>query len=197
MAGYDRNLKYVGRRTRNRKYSLLRMGNPAICQWTRRNSYRWDFNFLSENGGRKGAALWALEPFWQARKSAQKLLPQPIFGWLRDGEPTRRVCDKVRARYLVPGKHGSEKVRRAFGYSYSLTGSKPLTLNNKLYTEPSIVPAGQWVLTWLRENAFPSTGSGALFAGYGAFGNITRASQKKIPSLEPQQPFFYQFCYTV
>jgi hypothetical protein len=137
--------------------------------------YRW-ITFLSENGGGKSTALQALGLLLAGPEGAQKLLPRPQ-GWLRDESQQGRISTKIHKDGNDPGKHGMEKVRRAFGYSYWVTGSTPLTLNNKLYTEPSIVPVGQSVLTWLRENAFTSAGKGWFAVGYGAFRRLTRMNR--------------------
>jgi len=150
-------------------------------------AYRW-ITFLSENGGGKSTALQALGLLLAGPEGAQKLLPRPL-GWLRDESVPGKISARIHQDTEDPGQHGNEKVRRAFGYSYSLSGSNELTINNKLYTEPSIVPAGQSILTWLRENAFTSRGKGWFAAGYGAFRRLTRASQIIVPSLEPQARF--------
>lgn len=167
----------------------IRCFESANLRFTRGldDPYRW-ITFLSENGGGKSTALQALGLLLAGPEGAQKLLPRPL-GWLRDETQQGKISTKIHKDENDPGKHGTEKVRRAFGYSYSLTGSKPLTVNKKLYTEPSIVPAGQSILTWLRENAFPSTGTGWFAVGYGAFRRLTRSSQIIIPSLEPQARF--------
>jgi predicted ATPase len=149
--------------------------------------HRW-VTFLSENGGGKSTALQALGLLLAGPEGAQKLLPRPL-GWLRDETQTGKISAAIHQGPNDPGQHGTEKVRRAFGYSYTLTGSQPQTVNNKLYTEPSIVPAGQSILTWLRANAFTSTGKGWFAVGYGAFRRLTRSSQIIIPSLETQARF--------
>jgi hypothetical protein len=41
-------------------------------------------------------------------------------------------------------------------------------------------------LSWLRQNAFTSTGTGWFASGYGAFRRLTRSSQIIVPSLQPQ-----------
>src|SRR5262249_26802951 len=126
--------------------------------------YRW-ITFLSENGGGESTALQALGLLLAGPGGAQKLLPRPP-GGVREERQPGKISTKIHQHANDPGQPGTEKGRRAFGYSYTLTGTKPLTINNKLYTEPSIVPAGQSVLTWLRENAFPSTGTGWFAVGY-------------------------------
>src|SRR5271165_4746797 len=85
--------------------------------------YRW-ITFLSENGGGKSTALQALGLLLAGPEGAQKLLPRPL-GWLRDENQQGKISTRIHQDINDPGKHGTEKVRRAFGYSYSLTGSKP------------------------------------------------------------------------
>jgi predicted ATPase len=148
---------------------------------------RW-VTFLSENGGGKSTALQTLGLLLAGPEGAQKLLPRPV-GWLRDENKLGKVATRIHQDDEDPGQHGTEKVRRAFSYSYTITGSQPQTVNNKLYTEPTIVPAGQRILSWLRENAFPSGGKGWFAVGYGAFRRLTRSTQIIVPSLEPQARF--------
>ncbi len=158
----------------------LRFGSgDNLCPWV---------TFLGENGGGKSTALQALGLLLAGPEGAQKLVPRPV-GWLRDESKVGKIGARIHQGDNDPGKHGTEKVRHAFTYSYALTGSQSLTLNNKLYTEPSIVPAGQKVLSWLRENAFASKGTGWFSAGYGAFRRLTRSTQVIVPSLEPQARF--------
>ena len=144
--------------------------------------FNW-ITFLGENGCGKSTALQTLGLLLAGPEGAQSLLPRPL-GWLRDETKQGKISTRIHQDDKDPGKFGSEKIRRAFGFSFSLTGIKPLTVNNRLYTEPSIVPAGQRTLTWLRENAFPSEKSGWFAAGYGAFRRLTRASQVIVPSLQ-------------
>lgn len=154
---------------------------------TGESPYPW-VTFLSENGGGKSTALQALGLLLAGPEGAQKLLSRPV-GWLRDESKPGKIGAKIHQDESDPGKHGTEKVRRAFAYSYTLTGTQPLTVNNKLYTEPSVVPAGQSILSWLRENAFASKAKGWFAVGYGAFRRLTRSTQIMIPSLEPQARF--------
>lgn len=151
------------------------------------NPFTW-VSFLSENGGGKSTALQALGLLLAGPEGAQKLVPRPV-GWLRDESKAGKIAARIHQDDCDPGRHGTEKVRRAFGYSYTLTGNQPLTINQKLYTEPTIVPAGQTILSWLRENAFTSKGTGWFAAGYGAFRRLTRSTQIIVPSLEPQARF--------
>lgn len=149
--------------------------------------YPW-ITFLSENGGGKSTALQALGLLLAGPEGAQKLVPRPV-GWLRNESEPGKIGARIHQDDGDPGQHGSEKVRRAFSYSYTLTGSQQLTVNNRLYTEPSVVPAGQKILSWLRENAFASKGQGWFAVGYGAFRRLTRSTQIIVPSLDPQSRF--------
>lgn len=149
--------------------------------------YLW-VNFVSENGGGKSTALQALALLLAGPEGAQQLLPRPT-GWLRDESRPGRLSARIHQDAKDPGQHGDEKVRKAFTYSYVLTGGQPLTVNNKSYTEPSIIPWGQSILTWLRNNAFTSRGEGWFAAGYGAFRRLTRSSQIIVPSLDQQARF--------
>jgi AAA domain, putative AbiEii toxin, Type IV TA system/AAA domain len=151
------------------------------------NAYPW-ITFLSENGGGKSTALQALGLLLAGPEGAQKLLPRPL-GWLRDESGAGKISIRIHQDLEDPGSHGEKKKRHAFSYSYSITGSVPLRINHQLYTEPSIVPAGQSILTWLRASAFPSKGEGWFAVGYGAFRRLTRSSQIIVPSLEPQARF--------
>ncbi len=152
-----------------------------------KNPYRW-ITFLGENGGGKSTALQALGLLLAGPEGAQILLSRPL-GWLRDDRQAGKISTRIHQDENDPGSHGNTKVRHAFSYSYAISGSKPLTINHKLYTEPSIVPAGQDSLSWLRANAFPSKGLGWFAVGYGAFRRLTRSNQIIVPSLEPQARF--------
>ncbi len=147
----------------------------------REEPFRW-VNFVSENGGGKSTALQALALLLAGPEGAQQLLQRPV-GWLRDESKTGKVSARIHQDEHDPGQFGDETVRKAFSYSYVLTGSQQLTVNNKTYTEPAIIPWGQSILTWLRNNAFTSRGAGWFAAGYGAFRRLTRESQIIVPSL--------------
>ncbi len=151
--------------------------------------YPW-VTFLGENGGGKSTALQTLGLLLAGPEGAQKLLPRPQ-GWLRDEANAGKIGVRIHQDDNDPGKHGTEKVKHAFTYSYNLTGSRSLTVNNKLFTEPSIVPAaaGRKTLSWLRQNAFASQNIGWFSVGYGAFRRLTRSTQIIVPSLESQARF--------
>lgn len=148
------------------------------------DAHRW-VTFLSENGGGKSTALQALGLLLAGPEGAVKLLPRPA-GWLRDETKQGKIGTRIHQDDSDPGQFGDERQTKAFSYSYSVTGSRPLAVNHKDYTEPTIVPAGQKRLSWLRSNALTSTGKGWFAAGYGAFRRLTRTTQIIVPTLEPQ-----------
>lgn len=149
--------------------------------------YRW-ITFLGENGGGKSTTTQALGLLLAGPEGAQQLLTRPI-GWLRDEEQPGKLSIRIHQGENDPGKYGEEKISHVFGYTYFITGSKPITIRNKQYTEPSIIENQERRLTWLRQNALTSKGIGWFAVGYGAFRRLTRSSQIIIPSLEPQARF--------
>ena len=149
--------------------------------------YRW-VTLLGQNSGGKSTILQALALLLAGPEGAFQLLPRPV-GWVRNEDEPGKIAIRIHQGEDDPGQHGDRKVRKAFGYSYSITGSRKVTVNQKAYTEPTIIPAGQRVLSWLRENALVSKGQGWFAAGYGAFRRLTRSSQVIVPSLEPQARF--------
>jgi energy-coupling factor transporter ATP-binding protein EcfA2 len=155
---------------------------------------RW-ITLLSQNGYGKSTILQSLALLLAGPEGAQKLAPRPV-GWLRDEEQPGKLSIKIHQSDNDPGKFGSERVTRSFGYTFFLTGNKPLTIRNKAYTEPGVVESADKRLTWLRQNAFASKGLGWFAVGYGAFRRLTRKSEIIVPSLEPQARytnFFTQF----
>lgn len=149
--------------------------------------YRW-ITFLSENGGGKSTALQALALLLAGPESVQKLLPRPL-AWLRDESKAGLIKTRIHQGNNDPGKFGEKQVTRAFGYSFHITGSKPVEIRGRRYNEPSIVENVEKRLSWLRQNAFTSTGEGWFAVGYGAFRRLTRSNQIIVPSLEPQARF--------
>lgn len=149
--------------------------------------YRW-VTFLSENGGGKSTALQALALLLAGPESVQKLSPRPA-AWLRDESKPGRISTRIHKSDNDHGKFGEERETRAFGYSFYVTGSQTVTIRNRAYSEPAIVENVEKRLSWLRQNAFSSTGKGWFAAGYGAFRRLTRSSQFFAPSLKPQARF--------
>ena len=151
---------------------------------TRNEPYRW-ITFLSENGGGKSTALQALGLLLAGPEGAKTLLPRPE-GWLRDEKKYGKISIRIHQDDKDPGQFGTERVGRAFGYSYFITGSETIKVGSKMYNEPTIGEFQQRRLTWLRQNAFKPKGEGWFAVGYGAFRRLIRSSQIIIPSLEPQ-----------
>jgi predicted ATPase len=149
--------------------------------------YRW-VTFLGENAGGKSTALQALGLLLAGPEGAQQLLPRPA-GWLRNEDQPGKIAARIRQGAQDPGQFGREKVSRSFVYTFFLTGSQPLTIRNKPFTEPTIQESRDKRLSWLRQNAFTSKGTGWFAVGYGAFRRLTRSSQIIVPSLEPPARF--------
>jgi len=143
---------------------------------------------LSQNGSGKSTILQALALLLAGPEGSQKLSPRPV-GWLRNDDQPGKISIRIHQSDCDPGKFGSEKVSKAFGYTFFLTGEKKLTIRNKVYTEPGIHESGEQRLTWLRQNAYVSKGKGWFAVGYGAFRRLTRSSQIIVPALEPQARF--------
>jgi predicted ATPase len=148
---------------------------------------RW-VTFLSENGGGKSTVLQALGLLLAGPEGAQQLLPRPA-GWLRSEDQPGKLSVRIHQGANDPGQFGEKKVTRTFGYTYFVTGNRPLTIRNKAYTEPALVESAEKRLTWLRQNALTSKGRGWFAVGYGAFRRLTRSSQIIVPSLAPQARF--------
>jgi hypothetical protein len=146
--------------------------------------YRW-VTLLGENGGGKSTVLQALGLLLAGPEGAQTLLPRPV-GWVRAESAAGQLDVRIHQGSGDPGRFGERKVSRSFGYGLRITGREHLTIRKQVYTEPTIVEDPSRILTWLRENAFSSRGSGWFAAGYGAFRRLTRSSQLIVPSLEPQ-----------
>jgi predicted ATPase len=148
---------------------------------------RW-ITFLGENGGGKSTALQALGLLLAGPEGAQQLLTRPL-GWVRLEDQVGKISTRIHQSDNDPGQYGEKRIHRAFGYTYFMTGSQPITIRNKKFTEPTIVENKEKRLTWLRQNAFTSKGKGWFAVGYGAFRRLTRSHQIIIPSLEPPARF--------
>ncbi len=155
-------------------FRFVEKGVP--CPWV---------TFLSENGGGKSTALQALALLLAGPESHQNLLPRPS-AWLRDENRAGLISARIHQGERDPGRHGETKVRRTFGYSFHVTGGQPLTIRTRRYSEPAFIENVDAILSWLRENAFASRGTGWFAAGYGPFRRLTRSSQIIVPSLDPQ-----------
>ncbi len=152
------------------------------------NHYRW-VTLLGENAAGKSTALQALALLLAGPEAAQQLLARPV-GWVRTEGRPGKISTRIHQHSKDPGRYGGEKkVMKYFGYTFHVTGSEPVSIRNKQYTEPSVQESPDSRLTWLRRNAFRSQGTGWFCVGYGAFRRLTRSSQIIIPSLEPQARF--------
>jgi len=110
-------------------------------------------------------------------------------GWLRNESRPGKLSARIHKSESDPGKHGEEKKRAVFNFTYFVTGTKKLTIRNKEYTEPAIVENSDRTLSWLRQNAFPSKGKAWFAVGYGAFRRLTRRHQIIVPSLQTPERF--------
>jgi predicted ATPase len=149
--------------------------------------YRW-VTLLGENGGGKSTALQALGLLLAGPDGAQKLLPRPI-GWVRNESHSGLISTRVHQGDSDPEQYGTDRITKAFGYSFFVTGKTEVSIRNRKYSDPAVVENADKNLGWLREHAFASTGRGWFAAGYGAFRRLTRSAQIIIPSLEPQARF--------
>ncbi|MDP1606401.1 MAG: AAA family ATPase [Rhodocyclaceae bacterium] len=150
---------------------------------------------LGQNGCGKSTVLQSLGLLLAGPEGAQILAARPV-GWLRDESQRGKLSIKIHQGDSDPGSFGSQKVTRSFGYSFFITGSDQLTVGNKLYTAPGVHAVQEKRLTWLRQNAFTSKGTGWFAVGYGAFRRLTRKSEIIVPSLESPTRytnFFTQF----
>lgn len=159
----------------------------AIKFYKKEQPYNW-ITFLGENGGGKSTALQTLGLLLAGPEGAQQLT-RPL-GWVRHEEQVAKISVRIHQGDNDPGKFGGEKrVTRAFKYTYFMTGSQPVKIRGKQFTEPTIVENKERRLTWLRQNALTSKGKGWFAVGYGAFRRLTRSHQIIIPSLEPPARF--------
>ncbi|MEW5818375.1 MAG: ATP-binding protein, partial [Spirochaetota bacterium] len=145
--------------------------------------YPW-VTLLGENGCGKSTIIQSIGLLLAGPEGAQTLVPRPE-GWLRDEEKPGKLSIRIHQGEKDPGQFGQKRIFRYYGYTFFLTGSAPLKIRNKVYTEPTIVEQPNKRLTWLRQNAFKSKGEGWFSVGYGAFRRLTRSSQVIIPSLQP------------
>lgn len=156
--------------------------------------HRW-VTLLGENGGGKSTVLQALALLLAGPESAQKLCPRPV-AWLRDEGRVGKMSVRVHQDEHDSGQFGSDKVSHSFGYSFHVTGSRPLELRRRPYSEPAIVENPEKRLTWLRKNAFGPTSQGWFAAGYGPFRRLTREDRVLLsPSERPAryENFLTQF----
>jgi len=145
--------------------------------------YSW-ITLLGENGVGKSTILQSLGLLLAGPEAAKELLSRPT-GWVQDPSEPGKLSITIHRENEDAGVFGEEKVRRAFTYSYSVTGDGPVKVGSQTYTEPVLIETPSGILSWLRTNAFASRSQGGWFAaGYGAFRRLTRVSQVLIPRLD-------------
>ena len=150
-------------------------------------AFKW-ITLLGENGVGKSTVLQALGLLLAGPEGANQLLTRPL-GWLRDECRAGKLSARIHKSESDPGKHGEEKKRAVFNFTYFMTGTKKIRIRTKEYTEPAIVENPNRTLTWLRRNAFPSKGSGWFAAGYGAFRRLTRRNEIIVPALQTPERY--------
>ncbi len=155
----------------------------SIRLGTDENPYPW-ITLLGENGGGKSTILQALGLLLAGPEGSQLLLKRPT-GWLRNELKYGTISTKIHKGKKDPGEYGTDKKRKAFGYSFFITGEQKINVRAQQFTEPAIYPNNDRTLSWLRENALSSKGKGWFAIGFGAFRRLTRDSQIIIPSLQP------------
>jgi predicted ATPase len=140
--------------------------------------------FLGENGTGKSTALQAMALLLAGAEGASQLI-KPI-GWLKEEKKAGKITIRIHQGKNDPGQYGGEKKeRKEFQYTFYITGSEKIYINNKLFTEPVITEDTKNTnITWLRENALLPKGKGWFAAGYGAFRRLTRNNRIIVPSLK-------------
>jgi predicted ATPase len=143
---------------------------------------KW-ITLLSENGSGKTTILQSLALLLAGPESATQLLPRPD-GWLKNEGRFGKISIRIHQDKCDSGDFGEQKKRLAFGYSQHVTGREPITIRNKIHTQPGIHESPDKALGWLRQNAFSPQSEGWFAAGYGAFRRLTRSHQVIVPTLE-------------
>lgn len=159
-----------------------------------KSPYPW-ITLLGENGTGKSTFLQALALLLAGPEGAKQLLTRPI-GWSKDQAKSGKMTVRLHQSPHDPGQYGgNKKERKVFQYTFHITGTETIRINNKVYTEPVIIEdTNSRALPWLRENALLPKGKGWFAAGYGAFRRLTRESKIIVPSL--QTPLRYTNFYT-
>jgi hypothetical protein len=149
--------------------------------------HRW-FTLLSPNAGGKTTLLQAAAVMLAGPEAVRQLYPRPE-GWVRDVSTVAKIGAKLFQAENDPGDFGGDE-RKTHNFGYTMHVVSPgVELRGRIYNEPSFIENPDARLTWLRNNAFLSKGTGWFAVGYGAFRRLTRSSQIIIPSLEPQARF--------
>lgn len=158
------------------KLGIKFSANNKPCKWV---------TLLGENGVGKSTLLQALGLLLAGPEGANQLLTKPI-GWVSDESKLGKISARIhKSAACDPGEFGTARKRSAFGYTYFITGSQRISIRNKEYSEPAIVPNPDKILGWLRQNAFSAKGKGWFGAGFGAFRRLTRLNQIIVPTLQP------------
>lgn len=165
----------------------IRLGSTKVA-------YPW-VTLLGENGTGKSTFLQALALLLAGPEGAKQLLTRPA-GWSRSQAKPGKITIRLHQGEKDPGTYGGEKKeRKVFQYTFHITGTETIRINNKVYTEPIIAEdTNSRALPWLRENALLPKGKGWFAAGYGAFRRLTRDSKIIVPAL--QTPLRYTNFYT-
>ncbi len=154
---------------------------------SKNGAFKW-ITLLGENAVGKSTVLQALGLLLAGPEGANQLLTRPL-GWLRDEGRPGKLTARIHKSGNDPGDFGEKKKRTAFSFTYFVTGTRKIAIRNKEYTEPAIVENSDRILTWLRQNAFPSKGKGWFAAGFGAFRRLTRRHQIIVPSLQTPERY--------
>jgi len=161
---------------------------------TTKQKYPW-ITLLGENGTGKSTVLQSLGLLLAGPEGSKQLLTRP-HGWLKDEHRAGKITLRLHQGDNDPGQYGGQKKeRKVFQYTFHVTGSEKITVNNKVYTEPVIVEdSNSRALPWLREHALLPKGKGWFAGGYGAFRRLTRENKIIVPSL--QTPLRYTNFYS-
>ncbi|MCI0493421.1 AAA family ATPase, partial [candidate division KSB1 bacterium] len=145
---------------------------------------RW-ITLLGENGTGKSTILQAIALLLAGPEGAIQLLTRPE-GWSRMEDKAGKINIRLHKGENDPGIYGGEKrERNVFQYTFYVTGSHKVTINNQVFTEPVIVAdTNSKVIPWLREHALLPKGKGWFGVGYGAFRRLTRNSRILVPALK-------------
>lgn len=156
--------------------------------------YPW-ITLLGENGTGKSTFLQSLALLLAGPEGAKQLLTRPV-GWSKDQGKSGKMTVRLHQGTHDPGQYGGDKKeRKVFQFTFHVTGTETIRINNKVYTEPVIIEdTNSRALPWLRENALLPKGKGWFAAGYGAFRRLTRESKIIVPSL--QTPLRYTNFFT-
>jgi len=167
----------------------------SVMFGSKKERYPW-ISLLGENGTGKSTILQAIALMLAGPEGASQLLKPS--GWLKDESKPGKLTVRIHQGENDPGSFsGEKKEKKAFQYTFYVTGEEKLIINNQTFTEPVITAdTKSGTITWLREHALLPKGKGWFGAGYGAFRRLTRSNRIIVPSL--QQPlrytnFFSQF----